>query len=218
MPPKIMAETKSSPYPITPIAYYERFIRNINRHNQEQDKSYLLYAALELRYTIEALLFYYLHALNQGNLSKNKQKLYRPQDLRQAILATDPLFLAKLEFADMCAYFNDSISSQLRPDIDLLTRIHGRLGDWLHAEYSPLQSKVPEEKWVELSNLFDSLGNHLSIILSHPLLEVNLTDKGNSVMQQYIEGKLTKAEVINRLNKEWNLLVDGVTQHIITDE
>ncbi|HEY1170539.1 MAG TPA: hypothetical protein VGH19_04145 [Verrucomicrobiae bacterium] len=213
-----MSQKNSSPYPVTPIAYYKRFIRNVNLHNQGQDKSYLLYAALELRYTIEALLFYYLHALSEGDLSKSKQKLYRPQDLRQAILAADPLFLVKLEFADMCAYFDDSISSQLRPDIALLTSIHGRLGDWLHAEYSPLCSRVPEEKWVELSKLFESLGDHLSVILSHPLLDVNLTDKGNLVMQQYIEGTLTKAEVIDRLNKEWNLLVDGVTQHIITDE
>jgi hypothetical protein len=213
-----MDELISSPYPITPIGYFKRYIRNIDRHNDEQDKSYLLYAALELRFTIESLLFHYLHALNDGDLSKSQKQLYRPQDLRKAILEADPLFLVKLEFADMCSFFNNMISAKLRPDVNLLSSVHGRLGDWLHAEYTPICRKIPEESWIELGDLFDSINGHLSLILSYPLLNVNLTDEGENLVREYAAGKISKEEAVEQMNRRWNQIFRGVTHHILLDE
>jgi hypothetical protein len=213
-----MEDKASSTYPITPIAYYKRYIGNIESHNSTQDKSFLLYAALELRFTIESLLFYYLHATNGGNLSKAQKKLYRPADLKNAILQVDPLFLVKFEFADMCNFFNGSISSELKPDIVLLCRTHGRLGAWLHAEYSPLKNKVPEEEWAQLGELFDTVSDHMSLLLSHPLLQVNYTPLGEDLLKKYVARDIQRDELIQRMNEEWNRIFQGVTQHIVLDE
>jgi hypothetical protein len=213
-----MQDQISSPYPITPIAYFKRYIRNIDSHNETQEKCHLIYAALELRFTIEALLFSYLHALNGGELTKSQQNLYRPKDLKKAILSVDPLFLVKLEFADMASFMNRLTSSQLRPDIDLLSLVHGKLGDWLHAEYSAVVRRVPEERWIQLSDLFDSLNKHLSLILSYPLLQFNLSEEGEELMVRYARGELTKPEVEQRMNQRFGLIFKGTSHHFLLDE
>jgi hypothetical protein len=213
-----MQDRISSPYPITPIAYFKRYIRNIDLHNETQEKCHLIYASLELRFTIEALLFSYLHALNGGELTQSQQKLYRPKDLKKAILSVDPLFLVKLEFVDMASFMNRLTSSQLRPDIDLLSLVHGKLGYWLHAEYSAVVRRVPEERWIQLSNLFDSLNKHLSLVLSYPLLQFNLSEEGEELMVRYARGELTKPEVEQRMNQQFGRIFNGISHHFLLDE
>ena len=47
----------STEYGISPVDYWHRFKRNVEHHNATQDRAFLFYAALECRFTIEAVMF-----------------------------------------------------------------------------------------------------------------------------------------------------------------
>ena len=61
----------------------------------------LLYAALDVRLCVERTLFEYLVLIKSTDVARRIEWLYSATDLREAILAEEPQFLRKVEFADL---------------------------------------------------------------------------------------------------------------------
>ena len=140
-PVKMPMQLQSSPYSIAPVDYYKRYKRNIEIHNATQDKSYLFYAALELRYAIESVLFYYLWILRGRHLTKKQRNIWRAKDLRKEILEIDRHFPWRLDFISLLSYMGSEFAQTVKPDFEQLTESWACLGQYLHAQKIPLIRK-----------------------------------------------------------------------------
>lgn len=203
-------------YNISPVGYWKRFRRDIEIHNATQDRSYLFYAALELRYTIEAILFYYLSLVGDRTLPKSVRKLYNAKNLKLAIIQYDPLFLYKLDFVEMCHFYRRELQGFVKPDIDLLSDVYGDLGNYLHAQKKLVRSSLDKDRtfWSQFAKVLDSCNEHVPRILSAPFVTMKFTPLGDSLIEQYSKGQLSKAMLKKTLVKKWNLLFKGITEQI----
>ena len=211
---RVPANLKSSPYGFSPSEYLIRCKSNVELHNQTQNKAYLFYAALELRFTIESVMFYYLWILNKKRLTKSQQKLWHAQDLKREILEIDPLFPYRLDFIALAAYLGGDLDKTVKPDFGLLTKSWAKLGNYLHSQKHPLSNKLPEDFWVEFSEILQAPCENLALVLSNPLVDLEFTQKGMDIIKLYASGQMSWVDVKDTFFKNWNTIFHCVTQYI----
>lgn len=199
---------RSSTYDFSPVAYYKRFKRNIELHNSTQDKSHLFYAALELRYTIESILFYYLQLTNGADLSVAQRKLWRGHDLGKEIEKVDPHFAHRLEFISMLAYMDSQFAEIVKPDFKILSKTWSRLGDYLHAQK---HSNLPEEFWLAFSRILREPCDNIALVLSHPFVNLEFTSEGNEIIKRYAAGEFTLQQVAEKFEARWGVIFKAAT-------
>jgi len=207
-------QLQSSPYSIVPVAYYERYKRNIETHNATQDKSYLFYASLELRYTIESVFFCYLWILSDCKLSEKQKKIWRAKDLKKEILEIDPHFPFRLDFIPLVSYMSNEFAQTAKPDFELLTDSWSHLGYYLHARKVVVTHNLPEEYWIEFKKVLAGPAHNLSLVLSHPFVNLQFTTEGDTVIERYASGQITSEQVVNEFQPRWGRIFESVTEYI----
>lgn len=200
-------------YPISPIGYWKRHKQNVEEHNATQDRRFLFYAALEMRFTIEAILFEYLWAVSKKDLSKSEQKLYSAKTLKAAILSVDPLFQQKLDFVDMCSYYGDDFKRFVKPDLNMLSEVYGLLGAFLHVQKRANHgNRLSKEFWFDFATVLERPAQHIALVLSAPFITIEFTDEGLDLIRSYSSGELSQSDVRERLNKRWGICFKSVSE------
>ncbi len=168
-----------------------RCVSLIEQFDMTSERPLLLYAALELRFTIERTLFEYLVLVKNLEMSKNIEKLYSAKDLKNAILHADPQFPRKLEFMIAFAPHISSTAEIRKPDLGLLSQTYGFLGSYLHAPKKPEVTWESPKWWSELEKRIRKAVQHLVDLHSGPFAHIDLNKEGTSLFLRYASGELS---------------------------
>lgn len=179
------------------------------RYLLTSDSEYLqqrlwFYAALEYRLCIERYLFTLLVLVTgEDSVTRAQEKLYTGSDLYKAVTSAEPELLGKLRFTDLMF---ESYGLPLRasvPDLKKLSELHGRLGNYLHA-----QKRYPETVWSEtwMTEFFRFLSicdSEMGPLLAPDRALAHFTPKGG-IYQQWKDGILSDKTAIEAMRQEIN--------------
>lgn len=187
-------------HPINSSMRYNRAIICFKKAFDSFDGSYLFYAALELRVCIERFLFEYLFMMNVGEEKMEKyMKEYRIKNLSNAIYEAEPEFDKKLEYTN---FFLSAIGAEFDlkiPDKDLLNKLHGKLGNYLHNFKRPADSTQNESWWDNLIHLLEETRAYLFDFFKVPRAFFNMNEKGLELYQAFKNESLSRDEIKKRI-------------------
>lgn len=163
----------------------------------------LLYAALDVRLCVERTLFEYLVLIKSTDLPGRIERLYSATDLRKAILAEEPQFLRKVEFANLFVQFVPHSKPVVIPDLDLLSQGYGRTNDYLHSPKRPDETWQNSDWWARLAETLSAVIQHLVAIHSGFMSFINLSPRGEALFEQYAREEMSAAQVTDELAKEF---------------
>ena len=163
----------------------------------------LLYAALDVRLCVERTLFEYLVLIKSTDVARRIEWLYSATDLRKAILAEEPQFLRKVEFANLFVQFLPESKPVVIPDLDLLSQGYGRTNDYLHSPKRPDETWQDRHWWQPLAETLSALIQHLVTIHSGFMSYINLSSRGEALFDKFVRGQLSAAQVTAELAEEF---------------
>ena len=130
------------------------------------------------------------------DLSKNQRKQYLANDLKNTVLKIEPDFIVKLQFAKALCEAAELGVPFIVPDLDDLNEIYGRLGAYLHAIKSPLETFESREWWEELLQLLDRSKTTLGPLVSVPFMWPQMNEHGKLAFQEFRQGSVTYEELV----------------------
>ena len=185
-------------------SHFNRAIVCLEKAFTLPESSYLFYAALELRISIERLLFEYL-VLVGANEEKIESMMntYRVKDLSRAIYETESEFDKKLEYTN---FFLKTIGVNFEipiPDKDKLNYYYGKLGSYLHNFKKPADSTQNQEWWNTLIQFLEETRAYLYGYYKVPQGFFNkMNEKGLELYQLYKDELIPTEEIKKRILDE----------------
>ena len=180
--------------------YFNNALKKLDEFNIAKDNLY--YIALDYRFCVERLLFEYLALVKNSQVSKTLQKLYKASDLARAILKAEPNFFKKIEFVNIYLEVFGIKEKVIPPDLEKLTKIYSGLNNYLHAPKMIDQSIADTKALSKFIDLIDFATVTLGELLSHPRGNIQLNEKGLEIFNDFINEKITKDELINKIKEE----------------
>lgn len=186
-------------YSASAYGYWDRS-RTILSHF-ERCRHQLIYAAFELRCSIEAFLYDYLDFLHDGELPKKLRKLYLAKDLRAEILTIEPHFAKRVEFENLIhrAMGLDVVVIPV-PDLTRLGYLYGRLSEYLHIP----KGEMDNMKWNALEALINEAQAFLHDLVHPQKSRVKLTDHGIALFEDFRTGRRAADDVVATLEADLN--------------
>ncbi|MFZ5981551.1 MAG: hypothetical protein ACOYVF_13065, partial [Candidatus Zixiibacteriota bacterium] len=159
---------------------------------------------------IERLCFEYIVLLTLGKrkLSKRELNLYKPKDLFKKILKESPYFEKMVAFINEFYIIKKSDLRMVKPDFKWLEKIHGKLGDYLHAQKEPPTNE-------EIQELFNLIHDSLKKIKSYLSGRANISkmrDFTDEMFNQFINDRITIEQVRLRLK------LSDIPMHMLNPE
>lgn len=161
------------------------------------------YAALEYRFCIERLFFTLLLLVRgEDSITRNQEKLYTGKSLRSAVIEAEPHILKKLHFLDLILVASNAPLRTAKPDLDRLSGMHGRLGDYLHSQKRP-----PETTWSaswrkELRSFLQDCDGYLGELLAlDKAFGHSKQVDTDEIFTDWLNGKLSDQEAIDELER-----------------
>ena len=134
--------------------------------------------------------------------------------MKKEILEIDPHFPFRLDFIALVSYMGREFAQTVKPDFGLLTDSWSRLGYYLHAQKVVVTHKQPEEYWIEFSKVLGAPALNLSLVLSHPFVNLQFTTEGNTIIERYASGQMTWKQVVTEFEPRWGRVFKSVAQYI----
>ena len=160
----------------------------------------LIYSALDTRLCIERTLFEYFVIINNKELSRKMEKLYRATDLKREILQEEPEFFRKLEFIRLLAPFCGINEPIVPPDLELLSSSYGLIGGYLHAPKRP-QVWGDREWWLRLKLALNETLAHLVQIHMGHMGKIDLNAAGRDLFARFSSGELSSDDLVREFEK-----------------
>lgn len=187
-------------YKIDASSYFNRAVICLEKAFTTLESSYLFYAALELRVSIERLLFEYLVLVGADEEKiESMLNLYRVKDLSKAIYETEPEFDIKFEYTN---FYLKTIGLDFEspvPDKNKLNYYYGRLGSYLHNFKEPAKSTQNQEWWNELIQFLEETRAYLYEYFKVPRGFFKMNDKGLELFKTYKDESVSKEEIKKRI-------------------
>jgi hypothetical protein len=163
--------------------------------------SSLLYSALDTRLCIERTLFTYLLLIKDNELSRRLESLYDATNLKKAILREEPAFFRKIEFCRLLAPFLGYTTTVVSPNLNLLSRCYGVIGNYLHIPKRTFETWTRTEWWAKLQRALGDAIPHLVEIHSGHLATIELKGKGIELFERFRAEKLSAAELLREFKR-----------------
>jgi len=185
---------------IDATSHFNRAIICLEKAFTLKESSYLFYAALELRISIERLLVEYL-VLVGANEEKIESMMntYRVKDLSRAIYETEPEFDKKLEFTN---FYIKTIGADFEipiPDKNQLNYYYGKLGGYLHNFKKPVDSTQNQEWWNTLIQFLEESRAYLSEHYKVPHGFFKMNEKGLELYTSYKDELIPREGIKQRI-------------------
>jgi len=165
------------------------------------DSSYLFYAALELRTSIERLLFEYLVLVGADEAKiGSMMNTYRIKDLSRALYETEPEFDKKIEYTNFYLKTIGADLEMLVLDKNKLNYYYGKLGSYLHNFKKPAGSTQNQEWWNTLIQFLEESRAYLYEYFKVPRGFFNkMNDIGLELYQSYKDESVSKEDIKKRI-------------------
>lgn len=186
-------------YEITAAAYFRRASANLSAFHG--DPAILFYSALEFRYCIERLLFEYMILIKLNNIQKSMEKLYLARDLKNKILEIEPEFVEKLEFINFYLSALDISEKVFIPDLGILNKYYGRLGNYLHLQKRPEKTCDNPDWWTNFTDLLPEIRDYLGEIFKHPRAHFELNEEGWKLFDKFKTKSTSEEEIIKEIRE-----------------
>lgn len=179
----------------------QRLVGLLESHRNGQPV--LLYAGLELRYSIERTLFEYLVLVRNFDVPKTMEKLYSAKDLKAEVLMHEPQFFEKIEFMATLAPFIGVPGEVRKPDLDLLADCYGKVGGYLHAPKRPEKTWENPGWWTRLEDIVRSGAEHLIHLYGGSVGFIELNERGAELFSKFASGVFSLADVKAHLEEHY---------------
>ena len=173
--------------------YYFRGQRCYDQIQQDAIPKWFFYTALELRNCIERLLFEYLVLFGREELTKQQEKAYRATLLKDHILSIEPDFKLKLEFTGVMHQALSGVGVYII-DLDQLSELYGRLGNFLHAPKRPERTVENPRWWGRLNETLQQTFGVLDQVYSNVIGSVTFTEEGQDLYERWKSGSITDTQ------------------------
>jgi len=187
-------------HPIEASMHFNRAIICLNNAFHIPDGSYLFYATLELRISIERLFFEYLVLVGADEEKiESMMNVYRIKDLSRAIYETEPEFDRKLEYTN---FYLKTIGFDFEvpiPDKNKLNSYYGKLGNYLHNFKKPVNSTQNQEWWDTYIKFIEETRVYLFEFFKVPRGFFKMNEKGLELYQAYKDESIPKEEIKKRI-------------------
>jgi len=146
-------------------AYLARAKEHLEKFDTEDDVASLFYAALDLRFSIEARLYQYMDATFKAlNIDPKKSKKYTASKMLTQLLSADPDAGSPVSLRIVSEQTGSESSLHYTPVTNKLAKMHGMLGELLHFRFfrnnkrwylrkelggNPHKSLVNYRKWID---------------------------------------------------------------------
>lgn len=158
--------------------------------------SALFYASLEYRFCIERFLFTVLYLVSgEDAVTRAHEKMYTGSDLSKAIRQAEPELLDKLRYADLILVAHGTAQVTAKPDLDRLSRLHGRLGGYLHAQKRPPETTWSPDWIAEFTEVLQECDEYLGEMLAIDKVLAGMPD-GDLGYDKWKSGAMGDEEVI----------------------
>jgi len=132
---------------------------HLNELTVNPDTMLYFYAALELRFCIESILFELLARLKKNKITNRDLKIYKPKEFAAILRQVDPDFLSKASI-DLGFAINKN-------DLNKIMRLYGQLGRCLHLPKEPFILEDQEEWKNTLEELVGYTYKYLNNLTGH---------------------------------------------------
>ena len=164
------------------------------------ESSYLFYAALELRTSIERLIFEYLVLVGADEEKiESMMKTYRVKDLSRALYETEPEFDKKFEYTNFYLNTVGADFEMLVLDKNKLNYYYGKLGSYLHNFKKPADSTQNQEWWNTLIQFLEENRAYLYEYFKVPRGFFKMNEIGLELYQLYKDESASKEEIKKRI-------------------
>lgn len=182
-----------------PSQFLQRGEKLLQTAEKTHDPICLLYAALETRYCIERFFISHLASLTDVLNSTKYSKHWHAKGLHSAILEVRPDYLHRLRFYRLWQIARGFAEPFDIPDFELICKIYGRLGNYLHLPLGDSFSFYPPS---QLTVLYDFLNDSLGELRRHcysdkPPFQMN--PRLEIMLQEMIEKNITDQEMLIKL-------------------
>src|ERR1035437_4779656 len=187
-------------HPISASMHYNRAIICLRSAINIPDGSFLFYAALELRISIERLLFEYLVIMNVGDKKlKIYMKEYRIKNLSNAIYEAESEFDKKLEYTNFYLH-TIGIGIQMEiPDMNILNIYYGKLGNYLHSFKKPADTTQNQKWWNTFIQLLEETRSYLFEFFRIPRAYFQMNEIGLKLYEEYKNESIPKEEIAKKI-------------------
>ena len=172
--------------------------------------SLVLYAALELRLSIEQLIFtLILIAKGRADLA-TLRACQRPGGLLRELQKVAPLYARKCQFTRVLVSFYPEIPQGEAWDLELLQRHHAALSEFLHAQRNLRGMGALPEPWDARLALLADIHRFLADGLKKDTAVLSFkgaTPAALALWRQYAKGRVTLTEVRRRFSQAKSPLV-----------
>lgn len=187
-------------HPITSPMHYNRAIICFQNAFGMHNGSFLIYAALELRISIERFLFEYLVIMNvDENKIETYMKEYRIKNLSNAIYDAEPEFDKKLEYTN---FYLSTIGADFEikiPDTNILNSYYGKLGNYLHNFKRPADT-VQKQEWCDnFIDLLEKTRSYLFEFIGTPRAFFKMNEIGLKLYEEFKKETLTRDEIARKI-------------------
>ncbi len=190
---------------IDATSHFNRAVICLEKAFTLKESSYLFYSALELRISIERLLFEYLVLVGANEeIIETMMNTYRVKDLSRAIYETESEFDKKLEYAN---FYLTTIGADFEiPILDKnkLNYYYGKLGSYLHNFKKPIDSTQNQEWWNTLIQLLEESRAYLYEYYKMPHGFFKMNEKGLELYEEYKEGNIPKEEIAKKILADYS--------------
>ncbi|MEO8233039.1 MAG: hypothetical protein ABI638_12200 [Ignavibacteriota bacterium] len=187
-------------HPIDASMHYNRAIICLTKAFNTPDGSYLFYAALELRISIERLLFEYLVLVGADEEKiESIMNVYRIKDLSKAIYETEPEFDKKLEYTNFYLKIIGFDFEALIPDKNKLNSYYGKLGSYLHNFKKPVDSNQNQDWWNNFIQFIEETRAYLFEYFKVPRGFFKMNQRGLELYEAYKNNSISKEEIKKRI-------------------
>ena len=185
--------------------HYNRAIICLEKCFKIPDRSYLFYAALELRICIERFLFEYLVTMNTDEIKiETYMKEYRIKNLSNAIIEAEPEFDKKLEYTNFyLATIGADFQMQI-PDKDKLNSYYGKLGNYLHSFKKPSETTQNQEWWNFFIQLIEEVRAYLYQFFEVPRAFFKMNERGLELYNEYKDEKIAKEDIAKKILADYS--------------
>jgi hypothetical protein len=163
--------------------------------------SALFYASLEYRFCIERFLFSILSLVSgEDAVTRAHEKMYTGSDLSNAIRRIEPELMDKLRYVDLVLRAHDRAQVTAKPDLDRLSRLHGRLGGYLHAQKRPPETTWSPDWLAEFKEILQECDKYLGEVLAIDKVLAGMPN-GDLGYDKWKSGAISDEEVVAAIRK-----------------
>jgi hypothetical protein len=125
--------------------------------------------------------------------------MYRAEDLRKQIEKTAPDFYERIDFLNLWFEAQRLSHRVEKPNLDLLCKLWGRLGNYLHAQKEPKETVGKKDWWVKFDGLLLETRTELEKALKKDRGALRLNNRGMALYELFRTGKYTRQQIINMI-------------------